>query len=77
MGGTRRPDVNSPCNILLTCGTGNTGCHGDIESRRTGSYDAGWLVRTGFDPASVRVAIYGYVLPVFLTADGSYLEAAA
>lgn len=74
MGGTRRPEINSPCNLLLTCGTGTTGCHGDIESNRTSSYAAGWLVKAGTDPATVKVAVHRFLFPVLLTADGGYLE---
>jgi hypothetical protein len=67
--------VNSPANILLTCGTGTTGCHGMIESNRAIAYTRGWLVKRGQDPASVATHLHaGQVL---LTADGDYQRAAA
>jgi 5-methylcytosine-specific restriction protein A len=53
MGGTRRDWVNEAGNLLAVCGTGTTGCHGMIESRRADAYDRGWLVRTGMDPTEV------------------------
>lgn len=53
MGGTRRGWVNEPDNLLAVCGSGVTGCHGMIESRRADAYDFGWLVRTGMDPSTV------------------------
>lgn len=48
MGGTSRPDIHWPSNLLAVCGSGTTGCHGHIESQRERSYHYGWLVRTGF-----------------------------
>lgn len=58
MGGTTRPEVNSPVNILLVCGTGTTGCHGFIEAHRTSAEAEGWLVRHGQDPGSVPVMVH-------------------
>jgi hypothetical protein len=74
-GGSSRPDVNSPANILLTCGTGVTGCHGMIESNRAIAYRRGWLVKHGLDPATVSTHLHAGV--VLLTADGDYQRAAA
>lgn len=45
MGGTRRPEVNLPANLLLLCGTGTTGCHGWVESHRMQARDWGYLIR--------------------------------
>lgn len=50
MGGTRRPDANSPQNLLVLCGSGTTGCHGWIESHRREAYDAGYLLYDMDDP---------------------------
>jgi hypothetical protein len=40
-------------NLLDSCGSGNTGCHGHIESKRDWAYAHGFLVRTGHDPETV------------------------
>lgn len=66
---------NTATNIVLLCGSGTTGCHGQVESQRTASYDSGWLVETGINPASKPVLVHtlGHVL---LTEDGDYEEAA-
>lgn len=53
MGGTTRPDANSPANLLLVC----EGCHGAIESKRDVARACGWLVRQGEDPADVLVLL--------------------
>lgn len=50
MGGTRRPDANSPQNLLALCGSGTTGCHGWVESHRKDSYEAGYLLYDLDDP---------------------------
>lgn len=76
-GGTRRPDVNAAFNLLLLCGTGTTGCHGRIESRRTEAYTAGWLVRTGLDPANTPTTVWWSPRPLLLTTDGRYEETPA
>lgn len=44
MGGTRKPDSNSPANLLVLCGTGTTGCHGWIESHRLEGYENGIIL---------------------------------
>lgn len=51
MGGSREGWINEPANLLAICGTGTTGCHGLIESYRARSYEHGWLLRHGMDPA--------------------------
>ncbi|KAB2806970.1 HNH endonuclease [Pimelobacter simplex] len=70
MGGTSRPEINSPANLLLICddGTERT-CHRWVESHRAEAYELGLLVRASADPASVPVLLEGgdrYLL----TADG-------
>lgn len=74
-GGTRDPRVNLPSNRLVLCGTGVTGCHGEVESQRALSYAHGWLVKRPLDPARepVETYVHGRVL---LTDDGRYEEAA-
>lgn len=44
MGGSREPWVNLPGNIVLVCGSGVSGCHGEIESRRDQARVDGFLV---------------------------------
>lgn len=44
MGGTRDPRINDPRNLIRICGTGTTGCHGEVESHRTKALDEGWLL---------------------------------
>jgi len=71
MGGSSTTWINDVSNLLLLCGTGTTGCHGRIESHRTAAYDAGWLLRTGFNPWEVPVVLHGH-RTVYLTRDGQY-----
>lgn len=42
MGGSRR--LHTMANLVTLCGTGTTGCHGDVESDREASEAAGWLL---------------------------------
>lgn len=77
MGGTNRPDVHAPYQLLLLCGTDNaTGCHGYIESHRRVAYENGWLVHHGRDAATTPAIIGGATTAsrhlVLLTADGRY-----
>lgn len=85
-GGTSRPEVNSPANVLLLCGTGTEGCHGFVEAHRRSAEQEGWLVRHGLDPADVPVTVFAggdadlattFTRRVLLTADGEYEETAA
>ena len=79
MGGTDRPELNLPSNLLSLCGSGTTGCHGDIESNRTLAYEKGWIVKRDHDAAETPVEI-SIDMPgvaaikkmVFLTDDGWY-----
>lgn len=65
-GGDRRPETNSPANLLLLC----PGCHETVESFRTASYDAGWLLRAGDDPYAVAVLIWRGSRWAYLTDSG-------
>lgn len=73
MGGTKRPDVHSPANILALCGTGTTGCHGWVEANRFEARRLGFLVGQAKDPAQVPVARVGG--DVYLTPDGGLMAA--
>ena len=50
MGGTKAPWIHDHENLLALCGSGTTGCHGYVESRRADAYEFGWLVRSGMTP---------------------------
>lgn len=77
MGGSRRPELNTPANLLVVCGSGTTGCHGRIESNRTQAYADGLLLHDGVDPAAVSVVLAGpdgWPRRVLLTVDGMYVD---
>jgi hypothetical protein len=73
-GGSSKPEINQPSNLMLLCGTGTTGCHGKVtrNENRVKALTAGWVVElnTRQDPADVPVthARYGRV---FLLDDGT------
>lgn len=71
-GGSRRPDTNSPANLLLLCPE----CHRQIEANREISYGMGWLLRQSQNPVEVRVLVQRDRW-VFLTADARCLPAVA
>jgi hypothetical protein len=77
MGGTRRPEINSPANLLLICDDGTErSCHRHVEANRARARENGWLVRAGADPAEVPVLLEGgdrYLL----TDAGDRIEVAA
>lgn len=78
MGGSLAPDRHSLSNLLAVCGTGTSGCHGQIEAHRAWAYSMGLLVRRTDDPAVVPVRLYvsargwGWW---YLTVDGRYAAA--
>jgi hypothetical protein len=78
MGGTSRPEINSPANLLLLCGDATTpgGCHTRVEANRSLAYENGWLVRASADPATVPVLLEGSDWHL-LTDDGQRAEARA
>lgn len=67
---------NSPSNLVTVLGTGSTGCHERIDSRRDPEDEArGYTVRSFQDPALVPVMVFepsGSGMTVFLAADGTY-----
>ena len=71
MGGSRRPDVDSPPNLVALCGSGTTGCHAEVHSQRLDVGEpGGFIVPQHTDPATVPVLIGGKWL--LLTDDGTY-----
>lgn len=75
MGGTRRPEANTPPWLLVLCGSATTpgSCHQRAESHRTDAIAGGWLVPRGLDPTTVAVLIDRGSRWVYLGADGEYL----
>lgn len=59
-GGTRDAAVNRPSNLLLVCGTGSTGCHGDLTDNRQRdvALDAGWIVSTNSTDEPINVPVH-------------------
>jgi hypothetical protein len=74
MGGSSSPDRHSPSNVLLVCGHGSTfdGCHRDIELNPSWSFERGYRVRHGYDPAEVAVRLHGHTW--LLLPDGDMRE---
>lgn len=71
MGGTRDPEINSPANLLLLCGSATSpdGCHTAVERFRASAVTTGFVVRQSTDPESVPVKMRdGWWL---LKADGT------
>jgi hypothetical protein len=70
MGGSKRPETNSPANLVPVHGHGTAGCHGEIERRRDLAYDSGHLCHQFEDPQSraIEHAVHGWV---YLLIDGT------
>ncbi|HEX6970244.1 MAG TPA: HNH endonuclease signature motif containing protein [Micromonosporaceae bacterium] len=80
MGGTQRPDVNSPQNLVWLC----CPCHDFIEANRAEAYMKGWLVAQSADPLGVPLLVvhvdedgvpHREAKWVYLTADFGYSDA--
>lgn len=74
MGGSHWSGINLPSNIMLLCGSGTTGCHSIVETRRAAAVAAGWLVLSRTDPATVPCLIEHGSRFVYLTASGEYSD---
>ena len=77
MGGTSRPDVNSPVNLLVLCGLSSTpgSCHLACEQRDPVMHERGLWLRSTEDPALVPVMItseHGSGMTVWLTPGGGH-----
>lgn len=68
MGGTLRPETNSPAALVVLCGSGTTGCHGLIEAQPDLARARGYRVGQYVDPADVPILWHGSWR--FLTAEG-------
>lgn len=71
MGGTRDKAINSPANLMAVCGSGTTGCHGHLESRREWAIAHGYIVPSWDNPADTPVIIDG-MGSVYLHPEGGY-----
>jgi len=70
MGGTTRPAINAPSNLLTLCGSGTTGCHGWVEAHPTDARARGLAVASWDVPALTPVQTWrGWVL---LDDDGDF-----
>lgn len=73
MGGSRNPVTNSAVNGVLLCGSGTTGCHGDVESNRLQAIEDGWIVPAHADPTLIPIHRVN-LGPVYLDGNGFYLD---
>ena len=66
--------TNDPSNLITVLGTGTTGCHERIDSRRfPEDEDKGYTVRSWQNPAGVPVTLFGGAGGTFyLWDDGTY-----
>lgn len=69
VGGSKRPDTNSPANLLLLC----PDCHRTVESRRGEALGVGWLVPQPGDPAATAVLVHRDRW-TYLGHDGTYRD---
>lgn len=77
MGGSKRPDTNSPANLILVCGhaTDPDGCHYRIESNPAWAAERGLRLRQNQTPAECPVlTVDGWRL---LNDDGTRYDATA
>lgn len=44
-----------PSNLITVCGSGTTGCHGEIHADPRASYARGWMVHSYSDPLTTPV----------------------
>ncbi|MBB4931816.1 hypothetical protein F4561_002636 [Lipingzhangella halophila] len=62
-GGSKRPEINSPANLLLLCGSATSpeGCHLAVESHRRDAQRTGYLITklANLDPADVPLLYHG------------------
>lgn len=63
--------LNDLPNLITLCGSGTTGHHGWAHHNRKAAEADGWIVRSGFDPASVAIDHWQHGL-IFLRADRSW-----
>lgn len=69
-GGDRRPDTNSPANLITLCGSGTSNCHGWIEQHRADARRWGWLLASNDEPSAVPLSTWWG--PVLLDHEGRW-----
>ncbi|MGX9346613.1 HNH endonuclease [Microbacterium sp. KNMS] len=73
-GGSSLTWVNGAANLLILCGSGVTGCHGEVESRRASARMDGFLIPLNgvqvAEDVPVRHALHGLAR---LTDDGGWV----
>jgi hypothetical protein len=55
IGGTSRPEINSPANLVVLLGSATTECHGRVESRREEAARLGYSLRSWQKPETTPV----------------------
>ncbi len=60
-------------NLVVVCGSGTTGCHWHIHDQPHESFDDGWMVRRGADPAGKPLTTTNGTLLILLP-DGSVVS---
>lgn len=67
---------NRPCNLIVLCGSGTTGCHGWVEDNpKMAAYLGGWWVSRYAKPELVSVLVDRGSRWVYLAADDArYLD---
>ena len=67
------PELHSPSNLILLCGSGNTFCHGWVHAHPEQATQLGLMVHSWDNPAQVPVKTFrdGWIQ---LNNDGSYQE---
>lgn len=75
MGGSKRPDTNSPTNLVALHGSATTGCHGFIEAHPDVARAEGMRISQVQSPALVAVLTWrGWV---WLNHEGGFVVNAA
>ena len=62
MAGSTDPRINDPRNLIRLCGSGVSGCHGEVESQRQAAIDDGWLLRSLDDLDRPLRSVWGVVI---------------
>jgi hypothetical protein len=72
MGGDRRPETHAAGNLVLLHGSGTTGCHEQVESRRAEAQERGFLIPKGATARpelwAIEHAVHGWT---YLRDDGT------
>lgn len=58
----RRDGGHRPCNLIVLCGSGTTGCHGWVTAHPAQARDSGFIVPTWGDPATTPILYQGRLM---------------